>query len=203
MREMARFVCPVSLTTKETSTSTSLNQIANNHFTASVADSGDLVPGDVVNLSNPALAIFPCDILLLAGDAIVNESMLTGESVPISKGAIKSEDLTRWKQTGEVTAEIAKGMLYSGTKVVRIRGPAQGATELPAMGYVVRTGFNTTKGALVRSMLFPKPMGFKFYRDSMRFIAVLAGIAVMGFMISAVQFVRLGVCSSCVSAVGC
>lgn len=51
----------------------------------------------------------------------------------------------------------------------------------------------TTKGALVRSMLFPKPLGFKFYRDSMRFIAVLAGIAGIGFMASAVQFVRLGV----------
>jgi cation-transporting P-type ATPase 13A2 len=159
-------------------------------------DSSDLVPGDVINLSNPALAIFPCDILLLTGDAIVNESMLTGESVPISKGAIKSEDLTRWRQTGEVTPDIARGMLYSGTKVVRIRGPAQGSLDSPAMGYVVRTGFNTTKGALVRSMLFPKPMGFKFYRDSMKFIAVLAGIAVMGFMISAVQFIRLGVRSS-------
>lgn len=55
------------------------------------------------------------------------------------------------------------------------------------------TGFNTTKGALVRSMLFPKPMGFKFYRDSMRFIAVLAGIAGLGFLASAAQFVRLGV----------
>jgi cation-transporting ATPase 13A2 len=57
------------------------------------------------------------------------------------------------------------------------------------------TGFNTTKGALVRSMLFPKPMGFKFYRDSMRFIIVLAGIAVVGFMASAVQFVKLGASS--------
>jgi cation-transporting ATPase 13A2 len=56
-------------------------------------------------------------------------------------------------------------------------------------------GFNTTKGALVRSMLFPKPMGFKFYRDSMRFIVVLAGIAVLGFMASAVQFVKLGASS--------
>jgi cation-transporting ATPase 13A2 len=55
-------------------------------------------------------------------------------------------------------------------------------------------GFTTTKGALVRSMLFPKPMGFKFYRDSIRFIMVLSGIAGVGFCASAVQFVKLGVC---------
>lgn len=42
-------------------------------------------------------------------------------------------------------------------------------------------------------MLFPKPMGFSFYRDSMRFIGVLAGMAGLGFCASAVQFVRLGV----------
>jgi cation-transporting ATPase 13A2 len=55
------------------------------------------------------------------------------------------------------------------------------------------TGFATTKGALIRSMLFPKPMGFKFYRDSVRFIGVLAGIAALGFSASAVQFIRLGI----------
>lgn len=42
-------------------------------------------------------------------------------------------------------------------------------------------------------MLFPRPIGFKFYRDSVRFIAVLAGIAGLGFCFSAVQFVRMGV----------
>jgi cation-transporting ATPase 13A2 len=54
-------------------------------------------------------------------------------------------------------------------------------------------GFNTTKGSLVRSMLFPKPMGFKFYRDSIRFIGVLACMAGVGFCASAIQFIRLGV----------
>lgn len=56
-------------------------------------------------------------------------------------------------------------------------------------------GFTTTKGALVRSMLFPKPIGFKFYRDSIRFIMVLSGIAVLGFCASTVQFIKLGVCA--------
>jgi len=120
--------------------------------------------------------------------------MLTGESVPVSKISITNSDLILWNERKEVTAETAKGLLYTGTKVVRVRGNAIGGMESPAVGLVVRTACNTTKGALVRSMLFPKPMGFKFYRDSMRFIAVLAGIAGLGFLISAVQFVRLGVC---------
>ena len=40
--------------------------------------SGELVPGDVYEVSDPSLTQFPCDSLLLAGDCIVNESMLTG-----------------------------------------------------------------------------------------------------------------------------
>ena len=42
-------------------------------------------------------------------------------------------------------------------------------------------------------MLFPKPIGFKFYRDSVRFIGVLAGIAILGFSFSTVEFIRIGV----------
>lgn len=40
-------------------------------------------------------------------------------------------------------------------------------------------------------------MGFKFYRDSMRFIVFLAGIAGLGFLASAVQFIKLGVRLTC------
>lgn len=41
--------------------------------------SSELVPGDVYEVSDPSLTQFPCDSLLLAGDCIVNESMLTGK----------------------------------------------------------------------------------------------------------------------------
>lgn len=40
--------------------------------------SSELVPGDVYEVSDPSLPQFPCDSLLLAGDCIINESMLTG-----------------------------------------------------------------------------------------------------------------------------
>lgn len=41
--------------------------------------SSDLVPGDIYELSDPNLTQFPSDGLLLTGDCIVNESMLTGK----------------------------------------------------------------------------------------------------------------------------
>lgn len=42
--------------------------------------SSQLVPGDVYELSDPNLNQFPSDSVLLTGDCIVNESMLTGKS---------------------------------------------------------------------------------------------------------------------------
>ncbi|KAF9227264.1 hypothetical protein BS17DRAFT_775209 [Gyrodon lividus] len=180
MREISRFSCDVVVYTDGIWTE---------------RDSTDLVPGDIVNLSELRASLFPADMFLLSGDAIVNESMLTGESVPVSKNPANDEDIARWREVKDVQGDLAKSFVHSGTRVVRIRSAlaTDGGIGRPALGLVVRTGFNTTKGALVRSMLFPKPMGFKFYRDSIRFIGVLAGIAGLGFCASAVQFIRLGI----------
>jgi cation-transporting ATPase 13A3/4/5 len=49
---------------------------------------------------------------------------------------------------------------------------------------VTRTGFNTKKGNLVRSILFPKEVNLSFYTDSYKFLAVLAILAVIGYLIS-------------------
>lgn len=79
-------------------------------------------------------------MLLLSGDAIVNESMLTGESVPISKTPIQDLDLMGLKEGGEATSQTAKGYLYAGTRVIRIRG-GNTSTTTPALAMVVRTGW--------------------------------------------------------------
>lgn len=157
-------------------------------------ESSELVPGDVYEVTDPNLGQFPCDSLLLSGDCIVNESMLTGESVPVSKTPSDNESLEMLNlSASSIHPDVAKHMLFSGTKIIRARRPQDDKSdEAAALALVVRTGFNTTKGALVRSMLFPKPSGFKFYRDSFRYISVMACIAGIGFIASFINFIRLG-----------
>jgi cation-transporting ATPase 13A3/4/5 len=52
------------------------------------------------------------------------------------------------------------------------------------LGLVIRTAFVTTKGSLVRDILYPKPTKFKFYRDSLIFVAGMAVLAIIGFFIT-------------------
>lgn len=152
----------------------------------------ELVPGDLVDIAN--VHTVPCDAMLASGDCILNESMLTGESVPVSKTPINDATLRKMNlSSSSIPAEISKHFLFMGTKMVRVRG---GDNVSVATAIVVRTGFSTAKGALVRSMLFPKPNNFKFYRDSFRFIGVLSVIAFVGFLISSVNFIRLGIDST-------
>ncbi|KAH7348078.1 hypothetical protein BKA66DRAFT_432511 [Pyrenochaeta sp. MPI-SDFR-AT-0127] len=180
LREVSKFECEV--------------RVLRSGFWTHV-DSAELVPGDVYEVTDPALNQFPCDSLLLSGDCIVNESMLTGESIPVSKLPVSNSSLDLLDLSASaVHPEIARHMLFSGTKIIRARRPHEDHEddEAAALAMVVRTGFNTTKGALIRSMLFPKPSGFKFYRDSFRYISVMAIIAMIGFVASFINFVHLG-----------
>lgn len=149
-------------------------------------ESNDLVPGDVFEV-DPSMSLLPCDALLINGECVVNESMLTGESVPVSKTSATSE--TVGYLTESFTHPIlAKSFLYNGTKLLKMKS----SNDEPVLAMVLKTGFNTTKGSLVRSMLFPKPTGFKFYRDSFKYIGFMTLIAFIGFIYSTYNFIQLG-----------
>ena len=73
-------------------------------------DSIDLVPGDVIEI--PENSCLPCDLCLLTGSCIVNEAMLTGESIPVIKNSIPyTSDIFNPEEDGKYT-------LYGGTKVI-------------------------------------------------------------------------------------
>ncbi|KAK1315965.1 putative cation-transporting ATPase [Acorus calamus] len=83
----------------------------------------ELLPGDVVSIGrssgpNGEEKSVPADMLILAGSAIVNEAILTGESTP------------QWKS-------------------IHLKTPDGGC-----LAVVLRTGFETSQGKLMRTILF-------------------------------------------------
>ena len=60
---------------------------------------------------------------------------------------------------------------------------------MSATSYILCLGFSTSKGELVRSILFPKPVDFKFSQDGIKFVGCLAGIAAIGMIYTLVLMV--------------
>ena len=118
-------------------------------------------------------------------------TVVLGESVPVIKTPNETclnVGLNVWDSESQ-----SRSVLYSGTKVVRAKSVMESERVL-AMVY--RTGFNTTKGQLIRGILFPKPHKFKFYRDAFKFVGILAIIAVLGFGFTLYYFIRKKVSST-------
>uniref|UniRef100_A0A3P9APU7 Cation-transporting P-type ATPase N-terminal domain-containing protein n=1 Tax=Esox lucius TaxID=8010 RepID=A0A3P9APU7_ESOLU len=144
--------------------------------------STDLVPGDVVVIPSNG-TIMPCDAVLISGTCIVNESMLTGESVPVTKTNLPNPD--EGDSNGSVTytlEEHKRHTLFCGTHIIQTRFYSGELVK----AVVVRTGFRTAKGQLVRSILYPKPTDFKLYRDAYLFLLCLVAVAAVGFVYSIV-----------------
>ncbi|XP_039706576.1 putative cation-transporting ATPase 13A5 [Pteropus medius] len=133
-----------------------------------------LVPGDILIL--PGKLSLPCDAVLIDGSCVVNEGMLTGESIPVTKTPLPHTDTTMpWKSHS--SEDYRKHVLFCGTEVIQVKPSGQG----PVKAVVLQTGYNTAKGDLVRSILYPRPLNFKLYSDAFKFIVFLGCLGVVGF----------------------
>ncbi|KAG5645949.1 hypothetical protein DXG03_004741 [Asterophora parasitica] len=116
-----------------------------------------LIPGDLVSVVRQQTeTTVPADILLVHGTCIVNEAMLSGESTPLLKESIQVLDAS---ENLDVDGNHKNAVLFSGTKILQ----AGTSSELPSpvktpdggcLGVVLRTGFGTSQGQLVRTMIF-------------------------------------------------
>lgn len=138
--------------------------------------STQLVPGDLFTVSEQM--DLPCDALLVQGECLVSEAMLTGESVPVAKTAA---------QPGGAHA---KARLSGGTRVLQTRAAPGGGAVLAR---VATTGFSTEKGRLIRSILFPRAGRMDLTRDGNRFVAcVLVPMALAGGVASCAHALQQG-----------
>ena len=130
--------------------------------------SDKLLPGDLVSVSRTKEdSGVACDMLLVEGTAIVNEAMLSGESTPLLKDSVQ---LRPAEARIEPEGLDKNSFLWGGTKVLQVThgiasedAPetvptlASGVKPPPdngAMAVVVKTGFETSQGSLVRTMIF-------------------------------------------------
>uniref|UniRef100_A0A670Z528 P-type ATPase A domain-containing protein n=1 Tax=Pseudonaja textilis TaxID=8673 RepID=A0A670Z528_PSETE len=101
---------------------------------SSTVESRHLVPGDLLLLEGQRFSL-PCDAILLEGSCVVNEGLLTGESVPVSKTPLPHSDNTLpWKAYGR--GDHQRHVLFCGTEVIQTRRAGPG----PVRAVVLQTG---------------------------------------------------------------
>ncbi|KAL2557753.1 putative manganese-transporting ATPase PDR2 [Forsythia ovata] len=118
----------------------------------------ELLPGDVVSIGRSTDQSgedksVPADMLILAGSAIVNEAILTGESTPQWKVSVMGRGIDEKLSTRRDKANV----LFGGTKILQHTPDKTFHMKAPdggCLAVVLRTGFETSQGKLMRTILF-------------------------------------------------
>ena len=84
-------------------------------FRGSLIEANQLVPGDVIEVENEFLV--PADCVLISGEVLVDEAMLTGEATAMTKTSMIASS-----EPFDVDGERLH-VLYGGTKVLLTRIP--------------------------------------------------------------------------------
>jgi len=125
--------------------------------------SSELIAGDIICFTDIAVEskehYVPCDILILTdGTVVADEAMLTGESVPQLKESLQiSEKDVHLDLADE---RFKKSILFGGTSILNISGSSlndkfnfRSSSQDYCIGFVLRTGFETQQGNLLRTMI--------------------------------------------------
>ena len=139
-------------------------------FTKKIVPITDLLPGDLIEVI--ANMPVPADCVLVNGQCVMQESMLTGESTPILKTAYETdlpEDETSKKRQLETNKIMSRNLLHCGSEIMYTKG----SLSESMLAVVIATGFYTRKGGLVQTMVDPSKKSYRFYDDAVEFLLVL------------------------------
>lgn len=158
-----------------------------------------LVPGDIISVKRETVGdqdnMVPCDCLLLDGSAVLNEATLTGESVPQMKEAIGTkmsrEDLA---EQLDMKSGHKVHILFGGTTVMQANKASEETSApntLPpapdngCTAYVLRTGFSSSQGKLVRMIEFSsgKVTGSSWDAYGLAFLLLIFALLSSGYVL--------------------
>ncbi|ORY45640.1 HAD-like protein [Rhizoclosmatium globosum] len=114
----------------------------------------DLVPGDVIEIK-ASEHVLPVDAVLVSGGAVCDESSLTGEALPVVKFPVKNDANMVYKRDDSSKSN----SLFAGCFVLESQPAVKGQ---PVLAVVTATGATTSKGRLVKDILFPTKVSFVF-----------------------------------------
>ena len=154
----------------------------------------ELLPGDIVSVTRTAEdSALPCDLLLLDGSAIVNEAMLSGELTPLLK---ESVSLRPGSERFDPEGLDKNSLLHGGTLVLQVTAPSASSISLApdngALAYVIKTGFETSQGSLVRMMVFTSERVSVGNKESFLFILFLLQFAIAASWYVWVEGTKMG-----------
>lgn len=152
-----------------------VNVRRNGHFSPLLSQ--ELVPGDIIEI--PENSLIPCDLILLKGNCVVNEAVLTGESIPIPKNPLLENNQIFSPQSPQ-------HLLSSGSFCIKTNSHEK------CVGLVYQIGFHTYKGQIAKELIYYKEKRFSFLEDSFKYMFVLFIIACIGFFISLFPMIDYG-----------
>ncbi|EAS00952.1 cation-transporting ATPase, putative (macronuclear) [Tetrahymena thermophila SB210] len=128
-----------------------------------------IAPGDIVLFKREVTLPFDC--VILEGSCQVTEANITGENVAIGKCQIPTDhhnDIFKYESSKSHT-------LFQGTQLMKIEDDILKVI-------VVRTGFGSYKGQIIRALLYPKPFNKKFQQQAVKLTILMATLLLIGFL---------------------
>ncbi|GBE60549.1 p-type ATPase [Babesia ovata] len=131
----------------------------------------DLAVGDIVRVQSDWEV--PSDMVMLRGDVIVDESSITGESIPLRKCRLSVDQYGYSLSTFDFNLSmdgagkkqlfekgVTEHLLKAGTRIISVVGNEEIAAS--AVAVVIATGVYTTKGKQMKGVLFPNQFRLKY-----------------------------------------
>ena len=164
----------------------------------------ELCVGDVVCVCSAsasgahdgAAMLLAADALVVEGNTVVDESLLTGETMPIQKFQVSKDSA----QLCPEAPEDKKNFLFAGTQLLHATGGSRLPSSVPegAIAVVSHVGPRSCRGGLLRTLLFGAPLKLAIHTEAIVVLVILFFIGMCDFL--AVQLTYSFSLSSVISA---